>query len=97
MKKISKTVIITIIVLLVNVTILLYSTSKLPNPPSEDFKEIMDKLFTTEEVTIYINDTEDITEEFKTVFEKSYKDKDYQLLYDTFSKNELSATWMVEE
>lgn len=98
MEKKSKTVIVCILLLLINVAILLYSTSKLPESPSEEIIEIMDRLFTTDEVTIYKdNGATDITKEFKTVFEETYKNKNYQLLYDVFTENELSASWMVEE
>lgn len=96
MKKTSKFFIVCIILLLINIGILLFSTSKLNDAPNNEFIDIMDHLFTSDEVVIYKNDDVDITKEFKMIFEETYKNKNYQLLSDVFLENGLSASWMTE-
>lgn len=94
MKRISNSIIICIVILLINIAILISGLSKIPKKPDEMFIENMDRLFTgAGNVEISRSDgTAIVTEEFKTLFQRAYENHDYQRMYDVCKDNYLSIS-----
>lgn len=96
MKKSSKSILICLLLLLINIVMLLHYSSKMPIQPPEDFNHQIDEIFNNDEVRIVDGNANDITSEFKVVFQNAYDNKEYEAIYEACLASNLSFDYGIE-